>query len=252
MNPGTFDPTTGACVLQDVAVGTYALTVNADGYAERRIEGVVVAANDTTAVGSIELDRGVEVVLRLRWPDGVDLRPYEVQLRGASDPGTRSPRTLAAASDGTYAASGFEPGSWRLVAIAPLRHGGGQPPPLLEAMDAPIQIAATEGSVRHDATLVVGGTLVLGSADPRLPALGEPASDAERRFGEGARIRLTGPDGRVLYEHTGLARGWAGPGAWQHLLPGRYAVRLELPDTPPREETIELEAGAHRDVRFGP
>jgi hypothetical protein len=236
----TLEPN-GAFRVDPLPVGTYALRVQAQGFRTRRIEDVAIRAGETTRLPPIEMDRGISVSGRVSAPSGADLREHVVWFRAPAHGGVRAPL----AKDGSFRATGLEPGAWRPL-IVPERWSGDRGV-LVPLGEGTLTLREGDGEVRFDATWVHAGRIDLQIADARLPAWGSAAAPTaeQERFSSGCRVLLRTADGRVLFD--GKGRVWSGytdVGGWDWVPPGRYVARLETADGTARDRTVDVAEGA--------
>jgi|GEM_PF-2404095 len=245
----------GRFEFTDVPAGPVVVTVTSEGYTGRTVE-VAVRAGETTTVPPVELARGITVRGRVRLPDGLPTEGTRRLGFTPLDDGEGQAWIQATlAADGTYEASGFLPGRWRVVSW-PESSGSEERAMLVPAEGVLLALAEGSTLVTFDPTLLVGGTLIVNSVDARLPAPrwegDAPATDEQKRFAAGCRVQVLDAAGVVLADQRGgFARGDAGKVGWLVLPPGAYKVRSELPGEPPKEETVEVPSRFQVSVRFG-
>jgi hypothetical protein len=253
--PGTpsFLDAAGQFRIENLPVGPVAVEVGAPEFRPSRIAAIEVKAEAVVDVGAIALDHGIAVVGRLQPPAGASLKDRTLTFRDLE--AVPNPRYLAATltADGSFRATGFEPGRYTAVAQGPFP-GSEKLPVLVPARGESLLVTEGATEVRFDVEWVQAGTLYLAPDDDRLPQTpwsGEVATQEQKRFGAATRIRVTNADGAVFLDLTGVSRSDLGANGWLALVPGRYTARIEFPGGEVREEQIDLKAGAEVGVRFG-
>ncbi len=237
----------------DVPVGTVTLSVHATGYRDQEVGGIEVGVGATTTVPPVRLDPGITVTGQVRAPDGVSWKGRHLSFAPTERKDRQGWVDAVVSADGTFRATGFEPGTYRVTSPSQ-RPAEKDDPPLLPVEGGTVVVQEGETEVRCDASFAVAGTITLVPDDERLPPAawnGKPTPE-QKAFGDACRVRVTSAAGAVIFSAASAQRGGVGGdnSGWLTLLPGRYFARLEMPGGEAREETVDLSAGALVWVRF--
>ncbi|MBL9088000.1 MAG: hypothetical protein JNM10_12755, partial [Planctomycetia bacterium] len=232
--------------------GTYDLGMKATGYVPAHVAGVIVATSDVE-VPTVRLSRGIRVHGRLRLPDGEAPADRTLSFlgEGPGSDGVASSTVLSSA--GTYELTGLVPGRYRVSAMG---SGFVRPPiaPLLRAGDEPVVLAEGTNDVEVALEFVLGGTLRVMVADPRLPAppwTGRPVTEAHTAFGKASSLVVARADGTVVRHVETLSNGVPTDVSFLLVLPGTYRVTLSMPAGEVLERTVEVAPGAAAQVTLG-
>ncbi len=192
-----FNDGTGAFRLDDLDSGTYAIEIGVEGFPPARKEGIRVAAGQVTDSGTVTLETGSG--LRGRVVDsrnGAPVMNAVIRIDPAGEGGLQpdfasgTAGSAASASDGSFAVTGLQPGSYLLTVLHPVYS------PLKLRVDYQSDPETPEIVVRMSRGGTLTGT-VLDSQKQPAPNVQIAITGGE---GEALQAVVTGPDGRYVAE----------------------------------------------------
>ncbi len=247
---------TGLFTLKSLPVGTYRLVASAGGHRAATFDGIEIRDGETTAMAPIPLERGTSVVGRVTGPEGADWKGRRLRFVQADATPPEVPILVALGADGSFRSSGFRAGAYAVT--MPALSTSPDRVTYLPASGERLVVGEGAAESRFELTVAEAGVIALQLNDDRLPPApwdaGEPAPDAQSKFGAATRVTLRGPTGALVYDQTGVYRHGtgvnSGPDASVTTLPGRYVARMDFPDATFVEEAVDLVARALTVVKL--
>ncbi len=227
----------------DAPPGMWTLRVVAEGFLESERPGIELVSGVSHDPIEVTLDRGARVRGVVR-ASGGGLEDVVVQFRenGRAD----GPRARVG-KDGSYEATGFRPGRYR-VELETYRFRG--EPYFAPSQPHELVVGETERTLVLDLEAVPSGQLWVRVQCGRLAPPewdNRDTSEEQRQRTEAARLEVRDGQARTLWLWVGLMDG----STYVTNLPaGEYRVHLEFPGAAPVEREVRVEEGKRVDVEL--
>jgi protocatechuate 3,4-dioxygenase beta subunit len=250
------DEGAGRFTVTGLPSGRWRVDVRASGYQDAAIDGVEVVDGGPPADVQVVLSRGTSIEGTVHAPSGPKLAGWVARFVQVGEDGdfiSFGPAVVHALvrDDESFRVGGVEPGRYRLELVSPPSLGRAARV-FAPASSAQVEVPDGASTVRVDAVVEEGGTIVIALDDPRLPELlisSFSSSEASAEFGAAASIEVRDARGVLVFEQRALSGRFSDEETIA-LPRGEYHVRIELLGETPRERTIVVEPGSSTPVHL--
>ncbi|MCI0589030.1 MAG: sigma-70 family RNA polymerase sigma factor [Planctomycetes bacterium] len=223
--------------------GTWTLRVAAEGFLESERPGIELVSGVPHDPIAVTLDRGARVRGVVR-ASGQELEDVVVLFR---ENGRANGPRARLGKDGSYEATGFRPGRYR-VELETYRFRG--EPYFATSHAHELVVGETERTLVLDLEAVPAGQLWVRVQCGRLAPPewdNRDTSEEQRQRSEAARLEVRDGQARTLWLWVGLMDG----STYVTNLPaGEYRVHLKIPGAAPVEREVSVEEGKRVDVEL--